>query len=373
MLGWFWRRRNHGETGAIAILTTILLVGGVLPLTALGASAYVRTSTAAQLQNAADAGALAGAAQIPLLNLSALSSLLTGYADSSDTVLQSSDPTPTIPAALNPPSGSDAAQSALANACMVALVDARTGHGLGATYAVPNGPLTCKAWYGGAGPIAALQSCLSGLTLVGPVLAALLGPLLQALGHLLPALFQPTIETSLSWSVRSPFDTLMPGGGPKVQQVTSAATEVVKNLVVLPAVGGVDPNQVTGWAVSEVSGLTNLLTLLPLGPLSGCVSVLTSSTTILQNLVATQATTNLSAVLGSLQTSGQSFNVLAEKTATLSLPLIPALKIPFLDFTRVCLPQESLSSVSDLTQQLASGVPCTLNATGAFRATLVTP
>src|SRR3954469_16620120 len=69
-------RLGSRETGAIAVLMAIAITVVLVPLGVYGVDSYVRSGVYAEEQRAADAGALAGAARIPLADPGALSSYL---------------------------------------------------------------------------------------------------------------------------------------------------------------------------------------------------------------------------------------------------------------------------------------------------------
>jgi hypothetical protein len=58
-------RRARRDDGAVAVIYAIVLLGVLMPVFALSTTALVRSTTNGELQRAADAGALAGAAAIP--------------------------------------------------------------------------------------------------------------------------------------------------------------------------------------------------------------------------------------------------------------------------------------------------------------------
>src|SRR3954447_6963208 len=66
----FRREPAHGnDDGAVAVLYAIVLMLVLVPSLALGTTTLVRSTTTGELQRAADAGSLAGAASIPFADV----------------------------------------------------------------------------------------------------------------------------------------------------------------------------------------------------------------------------------------------------------------------------------------------------------------
>ncbi|MGH9165223.1 MAG: TadE/TadG family type IV pilus assembly protein [Acidimicrobiales bacterium] len=374
-------RSRRNERGAIAILVSVVLVGAALPLAALGYASYVRGATVAELQRAADSGALAGAAAIPLADLS--------YATTYVNNLAGIPLLPPIPGApLNP----------LTVACQQARRAALADNGFSKTYATPapNGTTTpaCTAEYTpDQGVLGGIISCVSGIVNYSPLtglLAALLSlvqgvvnNLLGAgnIGNLLPALLQPGIKVTLNWNERGPLDALSPGddGTAKVQTTTSTARRRFKNVVVLPNVPGstgipIPLNQTFNAAAQALifPTLFQLNTtvgnaLSGLG-ISGCGNLVGSLTSDLSDLVNPPADVEAPTVQQILDDAFAT----AQPVLLLRIPPNPTavLSNPFLDFVPVCV-EKTGGTFTGLVQNLPSTTGCIANAPGAFRATLV--
>lgn len=264
----FVRPRRRDDSGVIAILSALVIVAVLLPIAALGLSAYTRSAVVDEQQRAADAGALHGAANLTLTNLRSLP--LTGPGS-----LLEGAQIPSVPDAL----AAACAEERRADAVSKPVSDA---------YA-PNS--TCSARF--VAPTL-LSSCLSSVTdivglALGPVTASatefvsglttgLLAPLLSTLNNalaplnlgatlpalttgltdtlqrLLPALIQDRIAVDVSYAVAGPLDVLLPGKGATTdQQVTAVARRVFKPL--LPPLADLAVGPLAG-----VPGLAGLLT-----------------------------------------------------------------------------------------------------------------
>src|SRR3954468_24219356 len=189
------------DDGAVAVLVSLVLLFVVFPLLGLGYATYVRGATAGELSRAADSGSLAGAASIPLGDLTFATTAAGGGAG--------------VPL----PAG---APDPLALACAQARSAARTDDGFAHDFTVPkpgrahlSSSFTCDARYladldfldrfGGCA-----RSLSSALT-TDPALA----PLLAGMKHLLPSLLHPGVEVELSWNMRGPLDSLNPADSGK--------------------------------------------------------------------------------------------------------------------------------------------------------------
>ncbi|MGH9155939.1 MAG: hypothetical protein ACRD1K_08945 [Acidimicrobiales bacterium] len=359
-------RDTKGERGAIAILVSLVLLAVCFPLAGLGYSAYVRSATSAELQRAADSGALAGAAAIPLGDLNFVTNYvnnLTGLA------------IPLPPGAPDP----------LGIACTVARKAALEDDGFARNYAspVPDGTVTpvCTARYApDIGIVGALTSCLNQL-LTPTFLGQLLYPtVIQTLQRTLPGLLSPGIEVTLNWNVRGPLDALNPAdnGTFKTQTVTSVARRRFKNLVVvptvpLPGVGGtLNLNPFLATTSATLTGVLNSLTdvlltpLLTVAGLGSCTGIVTALTSDLSDLInpPDAGAPAIAEVLNAAATDLEPVFVLRIPPAPLGV--LAVLNIPFLDFVPVCVAPSLITTVQNLT----STVGCMVNAPGMFRASL---
>jgi hypothetical protein len=206
------RARGHDDGGVIAVLTALLVAFVLLPVTALGLTAYTRGGVAAEMQRAADSGALAGAASLALLDVDTL--LGSGLVDE-----------------LLPLPDTFAVLGSTGRACTAALAARGTSTTSPLAQAFSSTP-TCTSGYT---PDPVFSSCTAGLatavtTLTGPVtdrLTGLLGTLLapvvgsqvtslrdvtNAVDRLVPALAHNGVRVALAYSVQGPMDGLLPGG-----------------------------------------------------------------------------------------------------------------------------------------------------------------
>lgn len=302
-----WWRRADAQHGAVAVVVAVVLIGFIVPVVAFGVTTFLRGNYAQELQQAADEGALAGAAQIPLASPQALLSLVDQASNVSgiDSPLPGQpqlpiDGVPTLvgqatstaelvtgsggPQITSPTTGcdealatSDPAQCGVAcTAAMSALRVADLAFGVHGAQGV-----TCQAQYlGDASFFADFAGCLSstaadaanaanlaGLTPttvsedLTPVLSTLSaapttllqGPL-QGYASVLPALLHPGVVVTLTGSEQGPLDHFDPGfTGATVIARTGVARRTFKNVLVVPEVG--PPVPLTGTLVATLLSL----------------------------------------------------------------------------------------------------------------------
>jgi hypothetical protein len=363
-------RRSAGprDGGAVAVIVAILVAFALMPAIALGTGTYVRTTTGSELNRAADTGALAGSAEVPLGNLTFAGDYLNQITGSQlpGTTLQQlgiTDPNDPDP---------------LADACKAAMTDAQNSNNLGQAYA--STPTCSAAYLPQDGPIGDLQNCLNGATqgLLGG-LGGLLGglglggldptQLLAGLAPLLPALLDPGIKVTMTWNVKSPLDQFFnSGGNGSTQTVTSYARRRFKNIVVVPEATlptgqtiNVNPALQNARAL-VLNTLTSLETLLGKIPLLGsCASVLTD----LQGDVADAVDP---------PGGGPSLNSILDDAVSSNEPILAVvvpktllgLQIPFLDVVPVCMSEVNGQYVAHLTNFAG----CVVDAPGGFRSEL---
>jgi len=221
-------RRARRDDGAVAVIYAIVLLGVLMPVFALSTTALVRSTTNGELQRAADAGALAGAAAIPFGDVNFARNFLTATSGGrlSDRrlrdlglVYDGDDP---LDVACND----------------VALPNANDSHGLGSRYATA---VNCSASYvSNPDLLTELEDCASGLASLPAPTPSLPGvPALPAtpdLSPLLPALLYPGVRVDMSWHVTGPFDQVINGAG-ATESTTAVARRRFKNMVVVPEVG----------------------------------------------------------------------------------------------------------------------------------------
>src|SRR3569623_3694779 len=119
------RSAPRRDDGAIAVIVAIVLAFALMPAIALGTGTYVRSTTSAELNRASDTGALAGAAEVPLGNLTFAGDYLnqiTGSQLPGTTLQQLGLTDPSLP-------------DPLQDACKAALKDAENSNNLGQAYA----------------------------------------------------------------------------------------------------------------------------------------------------------------------------------------------------------------------------------------------
>jgi hypothetical protein len=197
-------RRRQRDDGAVALVTALVVMFVLLPVAAMGLTAYTRSGVRGEMQRAGDTGALAGAASLGLLDLAGLS-----VADPLSALVA-------LPAASNP----------YARAC-AATATAITGDGRLST-AFSNIP-SCSSGPGRT----TLGSCVTGLTGdVDGLTHRLLGATTVGSGllSLLPALVYNRVQTGLTFTARGPLDDLM-GAGSDPARVTATARRVFQPLL----------------------------------------------------------------------------------------------------------------------------------------------
>jgi hypothetical protein len=194
-------RRLRSDGGAVVVLYALVFGLAIVPLLALGTTTYVRTTTDAELQRAADSGALAGAAAIPMGNLP----FAVNYLDATSsgaTTKTLSDLGLTYP--LPDPTGV---------ACDQAMRSAKDTHNVAVAYALPNGPVSCAAGYvRDPSLLGAVNACASALGVQPPPL-----PGQPDISALLPALLTPGVHVAMSWQVKGPIDGLIGRTGTSTQ------------------------------------------------------------------------------------------------------------------------------------------------------------
>ncbi len=366
-------RKYRDDQGAVAVFVALLLAFALVPAIALGTSTYVRTTTAAELQRASDTGALAGASEIPLGNLTFAGDYLnqiTGTQLPGTTLSQLGLSNPNLP-------------DPLTDACTAAKRDAENHNNLAYSYANAgtDSAVTCSASYVPQDSVIGdLQSCLNGATAgllngLGGLLGGLgLGGLdpnkiLAGLAPALPALLDPGVKVTMSWKVQSPFDQIFSSSsGGKTQTTTSFARRRFKNIVVIPEAtlpGGTTINvnpalqNARTLVLNTMTDLEGLLSKIPL--ISSCSNVLSD----LQGDIADAVDP---------PSGGPSLNTILSDAVTSNEPIlavvvpqtITALTIPFLDFVPVCMAQVNGQYIAHLTDFAG----CAVAAPGAFRASL---
>jgi hypothetical protein len=308
------------ETGAIAIVMAVVLVAVLIPLTAFGVRTYVKSGLAGELQRAADAGATAGAALIPLTDPSELRQLIkngltidgpelpvpTGAQELTGDLLDYAglrgyctpgDPTQGIN------DTGDCAVDVAVRTCEQSL-QASLSTGFGRSFAksdyqpggagfvhctakpatspllpdlfdcITNAPDALLSTLGTALPDDGTGSAVGNLLgAVGGLLSGVLGGLLGTglgaalagsapaglLGALLPSLLTPRIQVTAKWKEREPLDGLDGDGQPHWMSRTGTAKRTFRNLVVIPTANITGLPKVAQVPTSIVSSLLGSL------------------------------------------------------------------------------------------------------------------
>jgi len=353
------RKTLHEDSGAIAVLYSIVFAFVVVPMLVVGTTTYVRSATTGELQRASDSGALAGAAMIPFGD----SSFVLNYIDATsggattDTLSQ---------LGLNYPS-----EDPRIAACDQAQRSANDSHNVGATYAVKNGPVTCDSTYLSDPTIlGAARACAAALSVQVPPL-----PGQPDFSSLLPALFHPGVRTTMSWQVIGPLDQMLGGNNSKLETTTSVARRRFKDMVVVPVLTA--PISTTGGASTTTVNLNSYL-----GDVRSFVSAAFDGTEqLLQQTpqlapcapVVDAARGDVLDAVDPPSTGPQFDQILADaaanQTPVVVVQVVENLSIPYLDFVPMC-----VSSVNgDYVGHLTSFAACDVVAPGAFRASLRRP
>jgi hypothetical protein len=394
--------RLREERGAIAILAAIVVLFVALPLAAIGMTTYVREGSLGELQRAADAGALAGAASIPLGDIN----FVRQYVDN--------------PVAL----GLGSYFSAAPNPLDVACEQARLAIGADGTFgdefstagatALP----ACSQGTTSVGSFSITAEFLPDTAFTGTLLNCLndlvginvtslvpaVGNLLSGARNALPALLQAGVKVTVMRAVQGPLDNVLGGSGETVQTAEAAAKRRFKNAVVVPTIddsllglgailpgssGEVDLNPAAGQtidsALSLVEGLGNLPVLSSLCP--GLVTSLTDDLGDLLNPPVAGVAPSVEEVLQEAAGEGEQIFVL-RYVAGLGLPGVPCIPIPlvggclpgtgtvgipllapFLDFVPVC--NLNAATLKGEVGPLVAAGTCSVHAPGAFRGQLV--
>lgn len=353
--------RSRDDNGAVAVLYAIVLVGIILPIFAVATTALVRTTTNGELQRAADAGALAGAAAIPFGDVNFARNFLTATAGGrlSDRRLRD------LGLAFD---GEDPLDVACDD---VAMPNATDAHGLGSRF---GSTPSCRARYlTRPDLLTELQDCAAGLASLPAPLAAPLPlplpglPAMPDLSPLLPALLYPGVQVDMSWNVTGPFDDLINGSGAQ-ESTTAIAHRRFKNMVVVPEVGlptgdtiNLNPlaTNVRNTAGDALSETEQLLSSNPVT--ADCATVLDGARDDLLDAVDPPA-------------GGPPAQQVIDDAIATHSPFVVArvisgvegLDVPYLDFVPVCAEYVGGRYVGHLTDFGA----CAIDAPGGFRASL---
>jgi hypothetical protein len=355
-------RRARRDDGAVAVIYAIVLLGVLMPVFALSTTALVRSTTNGELQRAADAGALAGAAAIPFGDVNFARNFLDATAGGQGTERR-----------LRDLGLSYDAEDPLDIACNdVALPNANDGHGLGSRYATAVG---CSASYvSNADLLTQLEDCAAGLARVPAPAPSLPGvpdlPSTPDLSPLLPALLYPGVRVDMSWHVTGPFDRIVSGAG-ATETTTSVARRRFKNMVVVPEVGlptgqSINLNPLAGsLRTTAIDAMDETQRILAANPLTApCSSVLDGAHDDLLDAIDPPAGGPTAQQIISDAIATQSPLVVARVISG-----VDGLGIPYLDFVPVCAEQVGAQYVG----HLVDFGSCSIEAPGGFRASLRRP
>jgi len=357
--------RARRDDGAVAVLYAIVLAGVILPVFALGTTALVRSTTNGELQRAADAGALAGAAAIPFGDVSFARNYLaatTGGRTERRLRDLGLDFTGVDP---------------LDVACdQVAMPNATDVDGPVASH-IATSTQCHPSYISNPDVLTELENCAEGLASVPtsvpstPSLPSLpTGPVTPDLSPLLPALLYPGVRVDMSWHVTGPFDSIVNGSG-ATETVTSVARRRFKNMVVIPEVGlprgrTINLNPLaTNVRNTALDAMTETEQLLSANPLTAsCATVLDGAHDDILDAIDPPAGGPTARQVIDDAIAGHSPMVVARVISG-----VEGLNVPYMDFVPVCAEQFNGQYIGHLDDFGA----CSLNAPGGFRASLRRP
>jgi hypothetical protein len=366
-------RRLRGDDGAIAVVYGIVFAAVMVPLMALGTTTYVRSTTAGELQRAADSGALAGAATIPVGNLNYALDYLDATSGGATTFpISHVGIDYTVPEPLQV-------------ACDRAVASASDPANVATTYALRYGSPSCSPAFVQSELVSTAQACASALGVQPPPL-----PTEPDLTSLLPTLLTPGVQVTLTWNVQGPLDQLL-GGTTTGQSATSIARRRFKDMVVVPiaplslptgALDGsdrttdvtVDLNPYAGDARTYVSGAIDgteqILRSTPgLGP---CAQMLDAARGDVLDAVDPPATgPSYAAILQAAAADGTPVMVagVVDPTGGVDVPgAVDSLTVPYLEFFPACV--DASGGLDAEVGHIGTFGDCTVASPGAFRASL---
>jgi hypothetical protein len=346
--------RVQQEDGAVAILVSLLMLFVLFPAMALGYGSYIRSGAAAELSRSADSGSLAGAASIPLGDLSFLQSYLAGQGG-------------TIPL---PGGGADPLDVACQQAATAAADDSAFAHDWA------SGAPSCSASYtADLDLLERFGSCISSVGTLGVPTDPEVAAVAAGLRDLLPALLHPGVEVTLTHQVKGPFDELAGRTSTDSQTGEAIARRHFKNLVVLPAVTpplAGQPLPLNALAASSgadaiaaLEALDNDPVIGPILAAQGCDGIFAAAADDFADIVDPPADADA-------PTPDQIARDAASESTPLLVLVLPAdptgpLQVPFFDFVPVCVEQ---SATGDLIGHLDGFASCAPGTPGSFRAEL---
>ncbi len=401
----FYSSRLGREEGATAILIALLALFVLLPLAGLSTSSFIRSGTQAELNLAADAGALAGAANIPMGDLAFVVTYVNSFAQ-----VRACPPLPCdqVPPndAIDPNNPNDAINeqiemilpgkpNPITIACDQAEAALERNGRLGDAFGT-EAPFCSANYIVDPDFLTAFGACVNVIG-TNPV-----GPALKGLADSLPALLKPGISVTFTRRVDPPLESLI--GETDVQhRVTSHARRRFKNAVVVPVLPSIPPTStvidldpfVTQTVTVDVPGQDP--NVIPLNEVVGQrredvldrIDAIEDAIDGYNDMVGPLGTPLPdfpSACRGVLPALRDDFvdvanppegepsplEIVAPSPATDPNALVLRLFVgtPFFDFVPVCV-AGSGGNLAGLAGPTGAG--CTANAPGAFRATLVRP
>ena len=378
--------RCADESGVVAVITAIVVAAVLVPLTALGLFAYTRSGTLGELKRAADSGALAGAALIPLGNVA----FVNGYVNQVSPTAGALSSSVLASAGITLGSPNDP----LIAACNVARSAAAASAGLSSEFVqtTPAGSslqaieadIHCHADYiPDSDFLTRISGCVA--SVLNPTPAQVLNPLLPELQSILPALLHPGVKVTLNWSVRGPIDSVISGSSSTYsnQTTVSGALRRFKNVLLVPGVtvGGVTTPEL-GAAISGTTstaftalesvdstlstGINSLLSTVGLSALN-CGAILTAFQSDYDDVVDPTDGSHDTPAQTVSEVEGTGGTVLElQFPPTGTLPVIGA---PFFNFVQVCIPP--YTAVMTIVQNAVGTAQCAVTAPSAFRSQLV--
>lgn len=345
--------RARRDDGAVAVLYAIVLAGVIVPLFAVSTTALVRSTTSGDLQRAADAGALAGAAAIPFGDVNFARNFLdkTSYGATDQPLTElgldytGDDPLVVACDRVAKPNANDATGPVPSNIATAA---------------------DCHASYVSSPDVVTeLEDCASGLASLPAPLPGL--PALPDLSPLLPVLLYPGVRVDMSWHVTGPFDNLLNGSG-ATETTTAIAHRRFKNMVVIPEVGlptgqtiNLDPlaGDVRNTALDALNETEQLLAENP--ATAPCATALDNANGDIMDAIDPP---------GGGPDAQQIINDAIDSHSPLVVARVisgvQGLDVPYLDFVPVCAERVG----GDYVGHLVSFGACDIDAPGGFRASL---
>ncbi len=361
------------EQGATAILIALLALFVLLPLAGLATSSFIRAGTVAELSLAADAGALAGAAAIPVGDIE----FLAAYIDLAGDKVPDNEEVDALMAKFRP-SGAPTPLEIARTQCLAAL--ASNGQ-IGSAFDSGD-PITCEPEY-----ISDLDFVNAFGTCFTAVKDSQAWPYLVTLRNALPGLLNPGVRVRATRGVDPPLESLV-GNADSRHTADSYARRRFKNAVVLPIIVvppiSVDIPGVTSTVIdlddiplNPLVELTQQQVLDALRTVDGAIDDYNDTTVPPLSTPLPDFPPECRGMLPALADDMQdlvnppeqggptSEDMLDEADATGGEVQILRLFgfTPFFDFVRVCVRKIDADSFEQ--------VDCAANAPGAFRATLV--